>query len=194
MYKNIMNTIVETFIKPLLKQSIPDIQPGDTVRVHQRIVEGEKERIQVFEGVVIALKHGKGIQGTFTVRKISSGVGVERIFPLHSPLVENIEIVKRAKVRRAKLYYLRNLRGKKARLKARAFDLEAPEEEPAENIEEPNDSEEEKPKEQEEQKEEQKQETSSDSEEEKSKEQEGQKEEESVEEYPVEEEEKKRLV
>ena len=89
---------------------------GDTVRVHVRIKEGEKSRIQVFEGTVIALKHG-GMRTTFTVRKISFGVGVERIFPLNSPFVEKVEIKSRHKIRRAKLYYLRELRGKKARLK-----------------------------------------------------------------------------
>jgi len=99
-----------------LKKEVPDIRIGDTVRVHMRIVEGEKERIQVIEGVVIRM-HGGGVRKTLTVRKISFGVGVERIFPLHSPRVEKVEIVKRAKVRRAKLYYLRDLRGKAARLK-----------------------------------------------------------------------------
>ncbi len=99
-----------------LKKEVPDIRIGDTVRVHMRIVEGEKERIQIIEGVVIRM-HGGGVRKTLTVRKISFGVGVERIFPMHSPRVEKVEIVKRAKVRRAKLYYLRDLRGKAARLK-----------------------------------------------------------------------------
>ena len=101
-----------------LKKELPDVRPGDTIRVHMKIVEGEKERIQVFEGVVIRL-HGGGIRKTMTVRKVSFGVGVERIFPMHSPRVEQIEIVKRAKVRQARLYYLRNLRGRAARLKER---------------------------------------------------------------------------
>jgi len=92
-----------------------DIHPGDTVRVHVRIQEGAKTRIQVFEGTVIAMKNA-GIRATITVRKISNGVGVERIFPIHSPVVEKIEIKSRHRVRRAKLYYLRQLRGKKARL------------------------------------------------------------------------------
>ena len=99
-----------------LKKEAPAVRIGDTVRAHIRIVEGEKERIQVFEGVVIRL-HGGGARKTMTVRKISFGVGVERILPLHSPRLEKVEVVKRAKVRRAKLYYLRDLRGKAARLK-----------------------------------------------------------------------------
>lgn len=99
-----------------------DLRPGDTVRVHQKIKEEKKDRIQVFEGVVIAIKHGHGVNATFTVRKISDGVGVERIFPLHAPFIEKIEIIKRVKVRRAKLYYLRDLRGKKARLKQKKFE------------------------------------------------------------------------
>ncbi len=93
-------------------------RPGDTLRVHVKISEGDKERIQVFEGVVIAQRHG-GARESFTVRKISYGVGVERVFPLHSPSIDKIEIVSSGKVRRAKLYYLRDLQGKAARLKAR---------------------------------------------------------------------------
>lgn len=99
-----------------MKEKPPEVRPGDTVRVHMRIVEGEKERIQVIEGVVIRIRGG-GIRRTVTVRKISFGVGVERIFPIHSPRVEKIDVVKHARVRRAKLYYLRELRGKAARLK-----------------------------------------------------------------------------
>ena len=99
-----------------LKTNIPDFQSGDTVRVHVRIKEGNKERLQVFEGVVIARKHG-GIRETVTVRKVSFGVGVERIFPLHATIVDHIDVVRRGKVRRAKLYYLRELRGKAARIK-----------------------------------------------------------------------------
>jgi len=98
-------------------REVPPFRPGDTVRVHFRIREGEKERIQVFQGVVIS-RTGGGIRSTFTVRKISYGVGVERIFPVNSPRVEKIEITARGHVRRAKLYYLRELRGKKARLRA----------------------------------------------------------------------------
>jgi large subunit ribosomal protein L19 len=97
------------------KKHVPDLRSGQTVRVHVKVVEGEKERTQVFEGTVIRLS-GKGNRATFTVRKISYGVGVERIFPLHSPRVEKIEIVSRGKVRRAKLYYLREKTGKGARL------------------------------------------------------------------------------
>lgn len=108
-----------------------DLRPGDTVRVHQKIKEEKKERIQVFEGVVIAIKHGHGINATFTVRKMSGDIGVERIFPLHAPFIEKIEIVKRVKVRRAKLYYLRDLRGKKARLKQKKFESIIAEEEKA---------------------------------------------------------------
>ena len=99
-----------------LKKEIPPVRIGDTVRAHIRIVEGEKERVQVFEGVVIRI-HGGGSRETMTVRKVSFGVGVERIFPLHSPRLEKVEVIRRAKVRQAKLYFLRDLRGKAARLK-----------------------------------------------------------------------------
>lgn len=104
-------------IQEQLKTNLPEIKSGQTVRVHQRIKEGAKERIQPFEGLVIAVKHGKGINGTFTVRKIASGVGVERIYPLHVPTTEKIEILKTAKVRRAKLYYMRERFGKRAKMK-----------------------------------------------------------------------------
>jgi len=99
-----------------LRTDLPDFRPGDTVRVHVKIREGDKYRIQVFEGVVIALKRNR-ISSTFTVRKVSSGYGIERIFPMHSPIIEKVEIVKSGKVRRARLYYLRSRRGKAARLK-----------------------------------------------------------------------------
>ncbi len=112
-----MTTKIETFLKPFLKDNISDIRPGDTVRVYQKIKEGDKERVQVFEGLVIARKHGKEIGATITVRKIISGIGVERIFPIHSPRIEKIEVIKGQKVRRAKLYYLRKAKGKRARLK-----------------------------------------------------------------------------
>ena len=101
-----------------LKENIPGFQSGDTVKVHVRIKEGNKERLQVFEGVVIARKHG-GARETITVRKVSFGVGVERIFPLHATVIDHIDVVRRGKVRRAKLYYLRELRGKAARIKER---------------------------------------------------------------------------
>lgn len=100
------------------KESGQELKPGDTIKVHQKIKEtGEKERIQIFEGIIIAKKHGEGISGTLTVRKIIDGVGVERVFPIHSPSIDKIEIVKGGKVRRAKLYYLRTAKGKKAKLK-----------------------------------------------------------------------------
>ena len=99
-----------------LRDNIPAFQSGDTVKVHVRIKEGNKERLQVFEGIVIARKHG-GIRETITVRKVSFSVGVERIFPLHATVVDHIDVVRRGKVRRAKLYYLRDLRGKAARIK-----------------------------------------------------------------------------
>jgi large subunit ribosomal protein L19 len=101
-----------------LRTDIPAFEPGDTVRVMVRVKEGEKERTQAFEGVVIA-KRGGGIEETFTVRKISAGVGVERVFPLHSPMMASVEVVRRGRVRRAKLYYLRALSGKAARIKER---------------------------------------------------------------------------
>ncbi len=101
-----------------LKENIPGFQSGDTIKVHVRIKEGNKERLQVFEGIVIARKHG-GARETITVRKISFGVGVERIFPLHATVIDHIDVVRRGKVRRAKLYYLRELRGKAARIKER---------------------------------------------------------------------------
>jgi large subunit ribosomal protein L19 len=105
--------------KAQLRESVPDFQPGDTVRVHVRIKESEtKERLQVFEGIVIARKHG-GVRETITVRKTSFGVGVERIFPLHATIVDHIDVIKRGRVRRAKLYYLRELRGKAARIRER---------------------------------------------------------------------------
>ncbi|MDM7922030.1 MAG: 50S ribosomal protein L19 [Pyrinomonadaceae bacterium] len=99
-----------------LRDNIPAFQPGDTLKVHVRIKEGNKERLQVFEGVCIARKHG-GARETVTVRKVSFGVGVERIFPLHATVVDHIDVVRRGRVRRAKLYYLRELRGKAARIK-----------------------------------------------------------------------------
>ncbi|MDX1510857.1 MAG: 50S ribosomal protein L19 [Nitriliruptorales bacterium] len=99
-----------------LRDDLPDFRPGDNVRVHVKVVEGERARVQVFEGVVIA-RRGGGVRETFTVRKVSFGVGVERTFPLHSPVIEQIEVVRRGRVRRAKLYYLRDRVGKQARIK-----------------------------------------------------------------------------
>ena len=101
--------------KDLLKKDIPDFSPGDTISMDIRVVEGEKERIQRYQGVVIARKHG-GVEETITVRKISSGVGVERIFPINSPLIASIKVIRKGKVRRAKLHYLRKLTGKAARI------------------------------------------------------------------------------
>jgi large subunit ribosomal protein L19 len=108
--------LVRLVTEEQLRKDIPDFRPGDTVRVHVKVREGQRERIQVFEGVVIR-RRGSGISETYTVRKISYGVGVERTFPVHSPKVEKIEVVRRGKVRRAKLYYLRGLSGKAARIK-----------------------------------------------------------------------------
>jgi large subunit ribosomal protein L19 len=101
-----------------LKNDLPEFRPGDTVAVHVRVVEGDKERIQLYQGVVIS-RRGGGTRETFTVRKVSGGVGVERIFPLHSPIIDRIETVRQGKVRRAKLYYLRARRGKAARIEER---------------------------------------------------------------------------
>ncbi|MEE9196636.1 MAG: 50S ribosomal protein L19 [bacterium] len=112
-------SVVAELEKSQMRMDVPSFKPGDTVKVHFRIVEGEKERVQVFEGVVIARKGG-GSKETFTVRKVSYGVGVERIFPLHSPQVEKIEVVRQGKVRRAKLYYLRKLKGKASRIPERS--------------------------------------------------------------------------
>ena len=109
---------LDSIEKLQIKENIPSFQSGDSVRVHVRIQEGNKERLQVFEGVVIARKHG-GIRETVTVRKVSFGVGVERIFPINATVIDHIDVVRRGKVRRAKLYYLRNLRGKAARITER---------------------------------------------------------------------------
>ena len=108
--------IIETLEKEQLRSDIPVFAPGDKVRIHAKIVEGNRERIQVFEGRVIA-RQGVGVRETFTVRRISYGIGVERLFPVHSPRIAKIEVVSRGVVRRAKLYYLRNLTGKAARTK-----------------------------------------------------------------------------
>ncbi|KRL04683.1 50S ribosomal protein L19 [Liquorilactobacillus oeni] len=110
-----MNPLIAKITESQLRSDIPDFRPGDTVRVHARIVEGTRERIQIFEGVVIK-RRGKGVSETYTVRKISSGIGVERTFPVHTPRVEKIDVIRHGRVRRAKLYYLRDLHGKAARI------------------------------------------------------------------------------
>ena len=110
-----MHQILKEFETAQLKTSVPDFRPGDTVRISVRIIEGDKQRIQDFQGICIG-RRGSGIGETFTVRRVSHGVGMERVFPLHSPRVEKIEIIRRGRVRRAKLYFLRALRGKKARI------------------------------------------------------------------------------
>lgn len=113
-----MHTAIAELDKAQLRTDIPDFQPGDTLNVHVRVTEGTRTRIQVFKGVVIR-RQGGGVRETFTVRKISYGVGVERTLPVHSPSIDKIEVVSRGKVRRAKLYYLRERRGKAARIKER---------------------------------------------------------------------------
>jgi large subunit ribosomal protein L19 len=116
-----MNTL-DALDADSLRDDIPEFRPGDTVKVHVRVVEGNRSRIQVFQGVVIR-RQGGGIRETFTVRKVSFGVGVERTFPVHTPVVEKIEVVTRGDVRRAKLYYLRELRGKAAKIKEKRENL-----------------------------------------------------------------------
>lgn len=113
-----MSQLIQDITKEQLRQDLPDFRAGDTLRVHVKVIEGTRERIQVFEGVVIK-RQGGGISETFTIRKISYGVGVERVFPIHSPKIAKIEVKRRGKVRRAKLYYLRSLQGKAARIKER---------------------------------------------------------------------------
>ena len=108
--------MIEQLEKESMRLDLPAFRPGDTVRVHVKISEGEKERIQAFQGVVISKRKGN-VNATFTVRKVSYGVGVERIFPLHSPIIDKVEVVTRGRVRRSKIYYLRKLRGKAARIK-----------------------------------------------------------------------------
>ncbi len=112
------NPLIEKATEKYLRKDLPDFRPGDTIRVHVKIKEGDKERLQAFEGVVIA-RNNRGISETVTVRKISFGHGVERIFPLHAPVIDRIDVVRTGRARRAKLYYLRGLRGKAARLKER---------------------------------------------------------------------------
>ena len=112
--------IISDIEKDMMKNNLPDFKAGDTVKVHVKIKEGEKERIQIFQGIVISKRKGT-TNATFTVRKISYGIGVERIFLLHSPIIDKIEVISIGNVRRAKIYYLRNLRGKAARIKERRF-------------------------------------------------------------------------
>jgi len=111
---------IEQLEKENIRLDLPNFSPGDTVKVHVKIKEGEKERIQAFQGVVISKRKGSS-NATFTVRKVSYGIGVERIFPMHSPIIDKIEILTRGRVRRAKIYYLRKLRGKAARIKEKRF-------------------------------------------------------------------------
>ncbi len=110
-----MSDLLLDLEKPALREDVPPFAPGDSVLVHVKVREGEKERIQIFAGVVIA-RRGGGVRETFTVRKISSGIGVERIFPIHSPIIDKIEVERKGAVRRAKLYYLRGRKGKAARI------------------------------------------------------------------------------
>lgn len=112
--------LVNVIEREQLKSDLPDFRPGDTVRVHLKVVEGNRERVQAFEGVVIR-RRGTGLSETFTVRRVSHGVGVERTFPLHSPRIEKIEIIRRGRVRRARLYYLRQRKGKAARVKEKRY-------------------------------------------------------------------------
>ena len=111
-----MNKIIELIEKEYMKETVPQFEVGDTVKVYVKVVEGSRERLQAFEGIVIAKKNG-GVRETYTVRRVSFGVGIERTFQLHSPRVEKIELVRHGKVRRAKLYYLRDLSGKAAKIK-----------------------------------------------------------------------------
>ncbi|GAA1962973.1 50S ribosomal protein L19 [Nocardioides panacihumi] len=113
-----MSNLLAEIGNNIKRDDVPDFRAGDTVKVHVKVVEGNRSRVQIFQGVVIRV-HGSGVGRTFTVRKVSFGVGVERTFPLHSPIFETLEVVTRGDVRRAKLYYLRNLRGKKAKIKER---------------------------------------------------------------------------
>ncbi|MFC6322297.1 50S ribosomal protein L19 [Companilactobacillus baiquanensis] len=116
-----MKPLIQDITKEQLRSDIPDFRPGDTVRVHAKVVEGSRERIQLFEGVVIK-RRGTGVSATYTVRKMSSGVGVERTFPLNTPRVEKIDVVRHGLVRRSKLYYLRDRKGKAARIKERRLE------------------------------------------------------------------------
>lgn len=112
--------VIKQMEREQMRLDLPDFVPGDTVKVHVKIKEGDKERVQVFQGVVIAKRKG-GVNASFTVRKVSYGVGVERIFPTHSPVIDKVEVVTKGRVRRAKIYYLRKLRGKAARIREKRF-------------------------------------------------------------------------
>ena len=116
-----MSNLIDEINAASLREDIPPFRPGDTLKVHVKVVEGSRSRVQVFQGIVIA-RHGGGLTETFTIRKVSFGVGVERTFPVHTPSIDRIEVVSRGDVRRAKLYYLRNLRGKAAKIKERRED------------------------------------------------------------------------
>ena len=112
--------VIKQMEREQMRLDLPDFVPGDTVKVHVKIKEGDKERVQVFQGVVISKRKG-GVSASFTVRKVSYGVGVERIFPTHSPIIDRVEVVTKGRVRRAKIYYLRKLRGKAARIREKRF-------------------------------------------------------------------------
>ncbi|MBI3420561.1 MAG: 50S ribosomal protein L19 [Candidatus Sungbacteria bacterium] len=122
-----------TLVQKHLRTDMPDIRPGDTVRVYQKIKEGDKERVSPFEGLVIAHKHGSGISATFTVRKVVDGIGIERVFPLHSPRIASVEIMRRSRVRRAKLYYIRDKAAREVRRKMRTLRQETPNTEAEDN-------------------------------------------------------------
>ena len=110
--------------KSFLRTDLPDIHTGDTIRVHQRVKEGDKERVAIFEGIVIARKHGRGVSGTFTVRKVVEGIGVERVFPLHSPVIQKIEVLRSSNMGRAKIYYIRERAAREVRRKMKAAGID----------------------------------------------------------------------
>lgn len=118
--------MITTIERTNLRANLPELRAGDLVRVHQKIKEGDKERISVFEGLVIAAKHGTGVSATITVRKVMDGIGVERVFPIHSPRIERMEVMRRSKVGRAKLYYIRDKAAREVRRKMRTLRQEAP--------------------------------------------------------------------
>jgi len=122
-----MEKQIEEFAKQIKKQNLPDIKAGDTVRVYQKYKDKDKDKIQMFEGLVICRKHGNETGAAITVRKIASGVGVEKIFPIHSPIIDKIEVVKSGKTRRAKIYYIRKAKGRKSKLKQIVTKAAAPE-------------------------------------------------------------------